>query len=140
MTDRTSGHAIPELDRRGLRKFALSTGAAFAALFGMFLPWLLDLSYPVWPWVIFAILALGGLLLPEALRSVHYWWMRLALLISKVTTPIVLGVVFFFVFMPFGLVAKILGKDPMRRKLNDTIDSYRVDSEPSAREDLENPY
>ena len=140
MTDRTSGHAIPELDRRGLRKFALSTGAAFAALFGMFLPWLLDLSYPVWPWVVFAILALGGLLLPEALRPVHYWWMRLALLISKVTTPIVLGVVFFFVFMPFGLVAKILGKDPMRRKLNDTIDSYRVDSEPSAREDLENPY
>ncbi len=140
MTDRTSGHAIPELDSRGLRKFALSTGAAFAALFGMFLPWLLDLSYPVWPWVIFAILALGGLLLPEALRPVHYWWMRLALLISKVTTPIVLGVVFFFVFMPFGLVAKILGKDPMRRKLNDNIDSYRVDSEPSAREDLENPY
>lgn len=140
MTDRTSGHAIPELDRRGLRKFALSTGAAFAALFGMFLPWLLDLSYPVWPWVIFAILALGGLLLPEALRPVHYWWMRLALLISKVTTPVVLGVVFFFVFMPFGLVAKILGKDPMRRKLNDNIDSYRVDSEPSARENLENPY
>lgn len=140
MTDRTSGHAIPELDSKGLRKFALSTGAAIAAFFGMFFPWLLDLSYPVWPWVLFAILALGGLLLPESLRPVHYWWMRLALLISRVTTPIVLGVVFFFVFMPFGLVAKILGKDPMKRKLNDNIDSYRVDSEPSAREDLENPY
>lgn len=140
MTDRKSGHAIPELDSKGLRNFALSTGAAFAALFGMFFPWLLDLSYPVWPWVLFAVLALGGLLLPESLRPVHYWWMRLALLISKVTTPIVLGVVFFFVFMPYGLVAKILGKDPMQRKLDDTIDSYRVDSKSSAREDLENPY
>ncbi|MFB3076443.1 MAG: SxtJ family membrane protein [Lysobacterales bacterium] len=140
MTDRTSGHAIPELDSKGLRNFALSTGAVFVALFGMFFPWLLDRSYPVWPWVVFAILALVGLLLPEYLRPVHYWWMRLALLISKVTTPIVLGVVFFFVFVPFGLVAKILGKDPMKRKLDDTIDSYRVDSEPSAREDLENPY
>jgi len=140
LTDRTSGHAIPELDRKGLRLFALSTGAAIAALFGMFFPWLLDLSYPVWPWILFGILALGGLLLPESLRPVHYWWMRLALLISRVTTPIVLGVVFFFVFMPFGLVAKIFGRDPMKRKLNDNIDSYRVDSEPSAREDLENPY
>ena len=140
MTDRTSGHAIPELDSKGLRNFALSTGAAFVALFGMFFPWLLDRSYPVWPWVVFAILASVGLLLPESLRPVHYWWMRLALLISKVTTPIVLGVVFFFVFVPFGLVAKILGKDPMQRKLDDTIDSYRVDSESSAREDLENPY
>ncbi len=140
MTDRKSGHAIPELDSKGLRKFALSTGAAISALFGMFFPWLLDLSYPVWPWVLFAILALGGLLLPESLRPVHYWWMRLALLISRVTTPLVLGVVFFFVFMPFGLVAKIFGRDPMKRKLNDNIDSYRVDSEPSAREDLENPY
>ncbi len=140
MTDRTSGHAIPELDSKGLRKFALSTGAAIAALFGIFFPWLLDLSYSVWPWILFAVLALGGLLWPESLRPVHYWWMRLALLISKVTTPIVLGVVFFFVFMPYGLVAKILGKDPMQRKLDDTIDSYRVDSKSSAREDLENPY
>ena len=52
----------------------------------------------------------------------------------------VLGVVFFFVFMPFGLIAKILGKDPMKRKLDDTINFYRVDREPSASENLENPY
>ena len=140
MTERTLQHEIPTLDRKGLRSFGISTGAIFAGLFGLFFPWLFGFTYPLWPWILFAVLATAGLLIPEALRPVHYWWMRLALLISKVTTPIVLGVVFFLVFMPFGLIAKLFGKDPMNRKLNDEISSYRVDSETSSRENLENPY
>jgi len=140
LTDTTPAHSIPQLDRKGLRNFALSTGAIFAGLFGLFFPWLFGIPYPLWPWIVFAVLGTGGLLLPEALRPVHYWWMRLALLISKVTTPIILGVVFFFVFTPFGLIAKLFGKDPMKRKLDDTISSYRVESSQSTRENLENPY
>lgn len=30
---------IPELDKRGLRNFGLITGALFASLFGLLLPW-----------------------------------------------------------------------------------------------------
>ena len=140
MTKHMTDHPIPDLDRNGLRSFALSTGAIFAGLFGLFFPWLFEIAYPLWPWIIFVILGAGGLLIPDAMKPVHYWWMRLALLISKFTTPIVLGMVFFLVFMPFGLIAKLFGKDPMRRKLDDSIDSYRVESTQTPRENLENPY
>jgi hypothetical protein len=133
-------HPIPHLDRKGLREFGLVTGGMFAGLFGLFFPWLLGVAYPLWPWIVFAVLGSAGLLIPEALRPVHHWWMRFALMISKVTTPLILAVVFFLVFTPIGLFMKIFGKDAMRRKIDDTIDSYRVASKGSAREDLEKPF
>ena len=132
--------SIPDLSRKGLRQFALVTGGVFALLFGLFFPWLLGLSYPLWPWALFAVLGLAGLLIPQTLGPVHYWWMRFALLISKVTTPIILGLVFFLVFMPFGLISKLFRKDPMRRTIEPALDSYRVKSRSSGRKNLENPY
>ena len=140
MTDPDSKHPIPELDRKGLRDFGLVTGGMFAGLFGLF--------FSLAVGAFFSNLALGdirrawtrGLLAPEALRPVHYWWMRLALVISRVTTPLFLAMVFFLVFTPIGLFMKIFGKDAMRRKIDDTINTYRVASKGSTREDLEKPY
>ena len=40
---------IPELDRKGLREFGLTTGAAVIVIFGLFFPWVLDLAWPIWP-------------------------------------------------------------------------------------------
>ena len=53
-------HMIPELDRKGLREFGLTTGAAVVAIFGLFFPWMLELDWPVWPWVIAAALWVTG--------------------------------------------------------------------------------
>ena len=47
-------HVIPELDREGLRKFGLTTGAVFVAIFGLFFPWILDKNWPTWPWFVAA--------------------------------------------------------------------------------------
>ena len=88
-------HEIPELDRKGLRDFGLVTGAIFVALFGLFFPWLLELNIPTWPWVLGSILAVWGLAAPATLRPLYRAWMKLGLMLSKITTPIVLGIVFF---------------------------------------------
>jgi len=135
-----SAHAIPELDRRGLREFGLVTGGILAGLFGLVLPWLFETGYPLWPWVAGGVLALWGLAAPMSLRPVHYWWMRLALLLSRVTTPIVLGVVFLLVFVPTALVMKLFGRDPMARRFDDRAASYRVPSHKAPREQAEKPY
>ena len=39
-------HAIEELDRRGLRNFAITFGGVVVALFGLLLPWLLGADLP----------------------------------------------------------------------------------------------
>jgi hypothetical protein len=137
LTDR---HAIPPLDERGLRRFGIVTGAMFAGLFGLLFPWLLDRSVPIWPWVIFAVLVLVGLFAPRLLRPLYYGWMRVALWMSRLTTPVILGVAFFLVITPFGLVMRALGKDPTRRKWDPAADSYRVESKRTDKDSLEKPY
>lgn len=133
-------HTIPELDRQGLRDFGLVTGAIVAALFGLFFPWLLENSIPIWPWVIAGVLAVWALTAPLTLKPVYRQWMRLGLLLSKITTPIILGVVFFLVIFPTGAIMRLIGYDPMARRLDDSVKSYRVKSQTKPKEHMEKPF
>jgi hypothetical protein len=63
-----------------------------------------------------ALLLIAGLVIPGHLSGVYRAWMGLALLISKVTTPVFMGIVFFFVIMPVGLVMRLLGRNPIRHR------------------------
>lgn len=136
----TPDNTIPELDRKGLRNFGLTTGAMIALLFGLFFPWLLDVGYPWWPWTLFAVLAVVGFVAPVALRVVYRVWMRFGLMMSRVMTPLVLGIVFFGVVLPMGIVMRLFRDDPMARKIEDGKDSYRVMSVKSPPENLERPF
>ena len=133
-------HMIPELDQKGLREFGLTTGAAIVAIFGLFFPWMLDLDWPVWPWVIAAPLWSLALIHPLWLRWIYRAWMRFGLLASRVMTPLVLGIVFFVIITPMAMVMRLLGKDPMQRALDPNRKSYRVQSKRSPREKLERPF
>jgi len=132
-------HNIPELDRKGLREFGLVTGVIVAVLFGLFFPWFLERSFPLWPWVVFGVIGAWGLVAPLSLRPVYRAWMRFGLLLSKITTPIIMGLVFYVVITPFALVLKIAGKDAMRRKFNEG-DTYRTARGKIRADSLEHPY
>ena len=86
---------IPALDAAGLRKFGLTTGAIVAVLFGLVFPWLLGVGLPVWPWVVFGVLGLWGLIAPVSLNPIYRLWMKFGLLMHKIMTPLILGILFF---------------------------------------------
>ena len=132
-------HEIPELDKQGLRQFGLTTGAIVAALFGIVLPWALDLSWPIWPWIVFAILGIWAIVAPGSLGPVYRGWMRFGMLLSKITTPIILTLLFLVAIVPGALLFRLFGKDPMRRKFDDSA-SYRVAAKQPSVENLEKPY
>ncbi len=67
-------------------------------------------------------LIVAGLLIPSNLGPVYRAWMGLALAISKVTTPIFMGIVYFLVLTPIGFLRRLLGGDPMRH--SPVEDSY----------------
>ena len=133
-------HEIPELDRQGLRQFGLVTGGIFVGLFGLFFPWMLEIAIPTWPWVLGGVLAVWGLAAPATLKPVYRAWMKFGLLLSRVTTPIVLGVVFFLVIFPTGLAMRLFGRDPMNRQFDDEAKSYRVSSIKAPKESMERPF
>jgi hypothetical protein len=132
-------HQIPILDANGLRRFAISTAAAVAAVFGVALPLL---GWPLywWPWVVAAALIFWGLIAPGTLRPIYRGWMRFGLLLNRVTGPLVLGMAFFVAFVPIGAIMRLLGHDPMRRRADDQAHTYREPSQEASRESMEKPF
>ena len=129
---------IPELDKKGLREFGLTTGAIVAVLFGLFFPWVFEAAFPLWPWIVFGVLAGWALIAPNSLNPVYRGWMRIGILISKVTTPIIMGAVFYIAIVPMGIVLKVIRWDAMKRKFDNNLTTYRVESnKPSS---LERPF
>ena len=131
---------IPELDRKGLCEFGLTFGVAVVVIFGLFFPWVLDLDWPVWPWVLAAAFWALALAQPLWLRPIYRAWMRFGLLASRVMTPLVLGIVFFAIISPMAIVMRLMGKDPLQRTLDPNRKSYRGKSTKSPAEKLERPF
>jgi hypothetical protein len=69
--------------------------------------------------VVGGVLIVAGLLVPTWLGPVERAWMGLAHLISRVTTPIFLGIVYFVAIAPIGLLMRLFGKDPLRHEPED---------------------
>jgi Saxitoxin biosynthesis operon protein SxtJ len=132
---------VPELDNAGLRKFGLTTGAIIVVLFALFFPWVFDVGrIPMWPWIIAGALWLPALLVPTALRPIYTTWMKIGHGIGWVNTRIILGVLFYVLVLPMGVVMRLVGNDPMARKRDDAAVSYRKQSVSEPKERLEKPY
>lgn len=61
-------------------------------------------------------LMLTGAIFPRLLVLPNRAWMGLAGIISMITTPIILGIIYFLVIMPIGLAKRMTGWDPLRRR------------------------
>lgn len=130
----------PASDRRELRNFGLVFGTGLVVIFGLFLPWLAERPWPAWPWIAAAGFVSTGLLYPPALRPLNAAWLKLGHALGWINTRIILGVVFFVIFLPVSLLLRLLGKDPMQRKLDSASPSYRIPSQSSPKDQLERPF
>jgi len=133
-------HQIQTLDARSYRKFGLTTGAIVIGLFGLLIPWLFSLSYVKWPWVLGGALSLWALLAPTTLKPVYIGWMKFGNVMNWINTRIILGILFYGIFLPIGIVMRVFGKDPMQRKLDRELSSYRVQSQNNEKSNVERPY
>ena len=63
-----------------------------------------------------SILVTLGILFPRALVIPNRAWMAFAKILSLITTPIILAIIFFVMIMPIGVFKRLLGWDPLRRR------------------------
>ena len=131
---------IPELDKHGLRRFGLTFGGIIAGLFGVILPWLFDFRFPVWPWIVLAVFLVWSLVAPGTIDPFYKLWMRFGLLLNAVMSRIILGIVYYLVVLPTGLIIRMRGHDPMNREFDSSLDSYRVNNEGTAKSQMEKPF
>ena len=126
-------------DNKQLRSFGLIVGGIFAVI-GVW-PLVIHSAEPRWWAVILAaVLVLPGLIYPRSLYWPHKGWMIVGHALGWVNTRIILGVVFYAVVTPIGIVRRWLGKDPMGRRTRPELDTYRVIRQPRPASHLRRQY
>jgi Saxitoxin biosynthesis operon protein SxtJ len=103
----------PRFDAEALRWWSLAIAAAFLAV---------------------------ALTVPSVLRPLNRLWFQFGMLLSKVMTPIVMGILFVTTVVPTALIMR--RKDPLRLKLDRQAKSYWIMREPPgpARDTMGNQY
>ena len=76
-----------------------------------------------------AVVALVTLAAPRLLAPFNLAWFKLGLLMGKVVSPIVLGIIFFVILTPVAIAGRLFGRDELRIKRN-AVQSYWIDRVP----------
>jgi hypothetical protein len=63
-----------------------------------------------------ALLVVAGLFVPPAARAFHTGWMRFAAALGYVNSRVLLTILFYGVFVPYGFVSRLAGRDPLGRR------------------------
>jgi hypothetical protein len=138
--------ATLKFDKKTLREFGLVFAGGLIIFFGLLIPWIFDKPWvwqdagARWPWIGAAAFAATGLIFPVALKPIYIIWMKLGHVLGWINTRIILGIVFFLIFMPVALGFRLFGRDPMERKLDASVASYRHPSEHLPPERMEKPF
>jgi hypothetical protein len=83
-----------------------------------------------WPLGVGAALIAVAAARPALLAPLNRLWTRLGLLLQYMTSPVVLGLLFYLTVTPIGLLMRLLGKTPLRLGLEPDARSYWIDRRP----------
>jgi hypothetical protein len=117
-----AGRVPAGLTRADKRKFGLTVGAAFVVL-AVLAAWRGHHGVAVIPGALGASLVLLGLVAPGILGPTYRVWMAFGFTLSRITTPIILALMYFLVFLPVGILMRAFGRNPMVRP---EADSYWI--------------
>ena len=81
-------------------------------------PLLNDEIIRIWSLIISIIFLFLGLLNSRFLTPLNMLWFKFGIFLGKIVSPIVMGIIFFFVVTPIALLMKMLKKDLLNLKFN----------------------
>ena len=121
------------------RSFGLTVGGIFAII-GLW-PVLFHGQDPrLWAVVLAALLIIPALVFLKSLDLPYRGWMAVGQALGWINTRIILGIIFYGVVTPIGLVIRLLGKDPMHRRFEPESDTYRVVRKPRSTSHMERQF
>tara|TARA_A200000113_G_C8632419_1_gene279673 strand:+ start:135 stop:527 length:393 start_codon:yes stop_codon:yes gene_type:complete len=102
----------------------ISSNRSFGVVF--FIVFLLIALYPLlnnneirlWSLIVSVLFLILGILNSKILSPLNKIWFKFGLLLGKIISPIIMGVIFFLVVTPIGFIMKLLGKDLINLKFN----------------------
>ena len=111
----------------------ISSNRSFGIVF--FVVFLFIALYPItysediriWSLIISFIFIILGLLNSKILTPLNKLWFKFGVILGKIISPIIMGIIFFLVVTPIGLIMKVLGKDLLRLKYNKKDNTYWIE-------------
>ena len=102
----------------------ISSNRSFGIVF--FVVFLLIALYPftyggeirIWSLIISIIFLTLGLLNSKILSPLNKIWFKFGILLGKIVSPLIMGIIFFLVVTPIGFIMRLLGKDVLNLKYN----------------------
>ena len=102
----------------------ISSNRSFGIVF--FIVFLLIALYPLinkgefrlWSLIISFIFFILGILNSKILTPLNKLWFKFGIFLGKIVSPIIMGMIFFFVVTPIGVLMRIFGKDVLNLKYN----------------------
>ena len=83
----------------------------------------------LWAFIIALIFFVLGILNSKFLTPLNKLWMKFGIFLGSIVSPFVMGVVFFMVVTPVGLIMRFLGKDLLRIKKSKFVSTYWISRE-----------
>ena len=102
----------------------ISSNRSFGVVF--FIVFLLIALYPLlnnneirlWSLIVSVLFLILGILNSKILSPLNKIWFKFGLLLGKIISPIIMGVIFFLVVTPIAFIMRLLGKDVLNLKFS----------------------
>ena len=107
-----------------MKDIKISSNRSFGLVF--FVVFLIITTYPllndqnirIWSLIVSLIFLILGLINSNLLLPLNKIWFKFGILLGKIVSPIVMGIIFFMVVTPTALILRLFGKDILMKKKN----------------------
>ena len=117
----------------------IGTNRSFGIVF--FVVFLIIAIYPLinsgelrlWSLIISIIFLVLGLVNSKILNPLNKFWFKFGIFLGKIISPLVMGIIFFLVVTPIGLLMSLLNKDLLKLKFNNNSSYWIEKTEPKSK-------
>ncbi len=127
-------------DKKILRVFGCILGLVIALIFGLLIPWVSELAWPLWPWIASMVTVVFSVFWPKLLLPVFVLLSVVSGMIGKVVNFLVLSSVFIVLITPIALLFKLKNRDILQRKFDSELSSYLTRTSTRDPNHMEKPY
>ena len=117
----------------------ISSNRSFGIVF--FVVFLIIATYPLingdelrlWSLIISIVFLFLGLVNSKILNPLNKLWFKFGIFLGKIISPLVMGIIFFLVVTPIGLLMRLLNKDLLNLRFNNNGSYWIEKTEPKSK-------
>jgi len=129
----------PQPTSKELRQFGFVVGGVVTVI-GLWPVVFRSESPRLWAMILGGLLIVLGAVVPKSLKQAHHGWTKVGHVLGSINARIILGIIYYLLITPMGLVMRLMGKDSMHRSFAQDTDTYRVLRTPRPRQHMRNQF